>query len=36
MNKLNRKYNEMNENEKNIFKGLMVVKSFAWIFYLAG
>jgi len=36
MNKLNRKYNEMNENEKNIFKGLMVFKLFAWIFYLAG
>ena len=36
MNKLNRKYNEMNESEKNIFKGLMVAKSLAWIFYLAG
>ena len=36
MNKLNRRYSEMKENEKKIYKGLMIVASLSWIFYLAG
>ena len=36
MNKLNRRYSEMKENEKKIYKGLMIVALLAWIFYLAG